>query len=315
MATPAAPDEGVVAGVGAARSDVVAVALERDGLVVTGSDAVSFVHGQVSADVSSLAVGDSAWSLLLEPQGKVAAWLRITRTADAELFVDVDAGWGESTLARLRRFLLRVDVVVEPVRRRGLALVGPRAADVADGASGVELSLAVDRRGLAGVDLFGPVDGPAPEPPDGVQRVGPEVLEVLRIEQGWPVMGRELDASTIPAEAGAWLIDTSVSFTKGCYTGQELVARVHHRGDNVPRHLRGLVIDGAVLPSPGAPVIAEGVERGAVTSAVVSPTLGGVPVALAMVHRRVELGADVEVDGATARVVDLPFVAPPPPNL
>ncbi|HMX08881.1 MAG TPA: hypothetical protein PKA87_15205, partial [Microthrixaceae bacterium] len=125
MATPAAPDEGVVAGVGAARSDVVAVALERDGLVVTGSDAVSFVQGQVSADVSSLAVGESTWSLLLEPQGKVAAWLRITRTADAELFVDVDAGWGESTLARLRRFLLRVDVVVEPVRRRGLALVGP----------------------------------------------------------------------------------------------------------------------------------------------------------------------------------------------
>ena len=92
-------------------------------------------------------------------------------------------------------------------------------------------------------------------------------------------------------------------------------ARVHHRGDNVPRHLRGLVIAGEVLPSPGAPVIAEGVERGAVTSAVVSPTLGGVPVALAMVHRRVELGADVEFDGATARVVDLPFVAPPPPNL
>ena len=99
------------------------------------------------------------------------------------------------------------------------------------------------------------------------------------------------------------------------YTGQELVARVHHRGDNVPRHLRGLVIAGEVLPSPGAPVIAEGVERGAVTSAVVSPTLGGVPVALALVHRRVELGADVEVDGATARVVGLPFVAPSAPNL
>jgi len=73
MATPATPDEGVVVAVGAARSDVVAVALERDGLVVTGSDAVTFVQGQVSADVSSLAVGDSTWSLLLEPQGKVAA--------------------------------------------------------------------------------------------------------------------------------------------------------------------------------------------------------------------------------------------------
>ena len=67
MPTSAAPDEGVVAGVGAARSDVVAVALERDGLVVTGSDAATFVQGQLSADVSSLAVGDSTWSLLLEP--------------------------------------------------------------------------------------------------------------------------------------------------------------------------------------------------------------------------------------------------------
>lgn len=286
---------------------VVACRTRRDVVVVRGDDAATYLQGQLSQDVVGLPTGESAWSFVLGPQGKVDGWGRVHRLADDAFEIDVDPGAGLEWEARLRRFLLRTraDIVVEP----DVAALAVRGTTVPGG-------LPTAGPSLVGSDLLrvAPDAWPASMPPDAVE-VGAAALEARRIRAGVPAWGREIDHDTIPATLGAWVVETSVSFTKGCYTGQELVARVHHRGDNVPRHLRGLVIDGAVLPSPGAPVIAEGVERGAVTSAVVSPTLGGVPVALAMVHRRVELGVDVEVDGATARVVDLPFVAPPPPNL
>jgi folate-binding protein YgfZ len=307
-------DEAAVAdGVSTARTDVAAFEYHRDVLRVSGADAVSYLQGQVSADVAALAVGQSAWSLVLEPQGKVDAWFRIARTGDTELLVDVDGGWGERTAARLRRFLLRVDVAIEPVERRCLALRGPLAAAVAADVTGADLVLDAEWRGLPGVDVFGPERAPSPVAPPAVPAPDPRALHVLRVEQGWPAMGHELDATTIPAEAGQWLIDSSVSFTKGCYTGQELVARVDSRGGNVPHHLLGVVLrpsDGEVaIPEPGAPVLTDGVERATVTSSAWSPTLGA-PIALCMLHRTVEVGADVEVGGVPAAVVELPFVQP-----
>ena len=95
--------------------------------------------------------------------------------------------------------------------------------------------------------------------------VGLDAYEAVRIECGVPAMGSELTERTIPAEAGQWVIDRSVSFTKGCYTGQELVARIDSRGGNVPRHLRGIVID-ADPPPVGGVVVADGVEVGTLTS-------------------------------------------------
>jgi folate-binding protein YgfZ len=138
-------------------------------------------------------------------------------------------------------------------------------------------------------------------------------IEVERIEAGVPRAGAELVDDVIPAELGQWMIDTSVSFTKGCYTGQELVARVDSRGGNVPRHLRGLVIEGEVVPPVGAELVADpsGTAKvvGTITSSARSPELG--PIALAFVHRTVEPPADVQVrwDGgqATAQVRDLPL--------
>ncbi len=155
--------------------------------------------------------------------------------------------------------------------------------------------------------------GPADEveAPAGVPAASIADYEVARIEAGVPVMGRELDESTIPAEAG--VVDRSVSFTKGCYTGQELVARIDSRGGNVPRRLRGIVVggDGGALPPIGATVHADGKEVGTVTSVVRSARLGA-PVALAYVRRAVEPPADVELrwDGGStpARVLALPLV-------
>jgi tRNA-modifying protein YgfZ len=105
--------------------------------------------------------------------------------------------------------------------------------------------------GVEGADLLGPDPAArrAPEPS------GPADLEALRIEAGVPVLGAELGPETIPAEAGAWVIEASVSFTKGCFTGQELVARIDSRGGNVPRPVRALRLDGDVVPPPGAEVL------------------------------------------------------------
>ncbi len=136
-------------------------------------------------------------------------------------------------------------------------------------------------------------------------------LEAARIEAGVPRTGAEITGDVIPAELGQRLIEQSVSFTKGCYTGQELVARIDSRGGNVPRHLRGLVLEGDQVPEPGAAVSVGDDVVGAVTSAVYSPRLGAA-IALAFIARRVEVpaAATVEVAGEPrpAEIRPLPLV-------
>src|ERR1700722_5923856 len=115
------------------RTDVGSVALDRDVLRVSGPDAVSYLQGQLSQDVAALAVGESADSLILTPQGKLDAFLRVSRIGDEELILDVEAGFGDAVAARLARFKLRVHVDIEPLPWRGVALRGPRAATAAAG--------------------------------------------------------------------------------------------------------------------------------------------------------------------------------------
>lgn len=291
----------------AARTSVAAIVGERDVVTVGGADATTFLQGQLSADVAALPVGGSTWSLLLEPQGKVDAWLRVWRTDDG-FVLDVDAGWGERTEQRLRRFLLRVDVSLVADRWQAVALRGPDSTSVDTAGCGAVLQAPVDWRGLAGVDLLGP-DVVAP---GGVVVLDGAEADALRVEQGWPAMGRELDDSVIPAEAGQWLVDASVSFTKGCYTGQELVARVDSRGGNVPRRLCGVLIEQHLADpdgiAAGDEVVHDGQVRGVLTSVACSPVLGGI-LGLVLLHRTVDLDAIVTVLGAETvegRVVDLP---------
>jgi folate-binding protein YgfZ len=267
-----------------------AVWLPRDVLRAAGPDAVSFLQGQLSQDVAALAVGASAWSFLLQPQGKVDALVRVTRTADDAMVIDVDAGWGEAVLARLNRFKLRVKADIEPVPWSCLAVRGTEPAGAVVGAPAFG----------TGGDLLG--DDIAV--PEGVALCSVEAYEVLRIEHGWPAMGSELTERTIPAEAG--IVDRAASFTKGCYTGQELVARIDSRGGNVPRRLRGVVIQGRA--GVGATVVVGGKEVGALTSASTSPSFPDATVALAYVQRDVEPGAVASVDGVAADVRSLPLV-------
>jgi len=289
------------------RTSLGAAPITRDVLRVHGPEAVEYLQGQLSQDVAALAVDESAPTLLLQPAGKVEAWLRITRLADDELLLDVDRGFGEAVHARLRRFLLRTKAELEPSTWGGLAVRGPGAYDVP--APPGALALAARWPGVDGVDLLGAGELAV----SGVPLVAVDALEALRVECGVPAMGAELTDATIPAEAGQWLIDASVSFTKGCYTGQELVARVDSRGGNVPRPLRGLRVDAGTSPVPPGATIARTDAPddavGTVTSTAVSPALG--PIALATVNRTVEPGTPVLLrwDGgeAPATVAALPL--------
>jgi folate-binding protein YgfZ len=288
----------------ALRQDVGAVRLRRDVIRAHGRDAVTYLQGQLSQDLGSLAVGDSTRAFLLEPQGKVVAWVRVTRTADEELVLDLDAGFAAPALERLERFKIRTDCTFEPFDWGCVAVRGPKTETVrAD-----SLALAAGWPGLEGVDLLGP-DVAIPE---NVRECGVDAYDAVRIEAGVPAMGAEITEATIPHEVGRWVVDGSVSFTKGCYTGQELVYRIDSRGGNVPRRLRGIVVGTNVLPPTGAEVMSGGKAVGTLTS-VGESLERRAPVALALVHRSVEPPADVELawagaDGVPARVEDLPLV-------
>ncbi len=310
----------------------------RDVLAVRGPDAEAYLQGQLSQDVAALAVGEAADSLLLEPDGKLSALLRVTRT-DAQGFVlDVEGGYGDAVAARLRRFLLRSKVELERLPWHCLSLRGEAVGEVAAGLLAVlaergVLALPFAWNGWTGLDLLGPDDvvlGPdAADLPAGLVACGADAVEACRIVSGVPAMGTELTGKTIAAEAG--LVDRTVSFTKGCYTGQELVARIDSRGSNVARRLVGVV--GPSGPETESAALAQGMTLhageapagdgaagdkvvGTVTAAAWSAELGAW-VALGYLHRAVGAPGPVRVrsgDGLggsrPARVEPLPLVVP-----
>jgi folate-binding protein YgfZ len=292
-----------------------AVPVHRDVVRVSGPDAEAYLQGQCSQDVSALVAGGSAESLLLSPQGKVEVYLRMTRRGDQEFLLDTDGGFGPAVVARLERFRLRMKVDLEPLDWACLAVRGPDAAPSVTGAPEVVLSVAW--AGLEGVDLLGPspAGGPGSWVAGSVVAAPPEAWEAVRIEAGVPVNGRELVDGTIAAEVG--LVERTVSFTKGCFTGQELVARLDARGSKVARRLCGLVLapsDPPVRDFEGAAALVGAVVRtadeahevGHLSSVAWSPRLQA-PVALATLHRRVTPPETVQVtweDDAGPHVVE-----------
>jgi folate-binding protein YgfZ len=310
-------DEGYLA----LREGFAALPLARDVLRVTGPDAESYLQGQTSQDVAKLEPGAWAWALVLQPQGKLDAFVRVSRRGPDDFLLDTDAGTGPSLLARLGRFKLRTKVGIEEVDWKVVAVRGaarplPRAlqgesdpilasAALANAMSdGATFIVPFAWGGLTGYDLFGPNVTLPPE----ATTVEAAAYEAVRVEAGFPRHGAELDERTIPAEAG--LVEAAVSFTKGCYTGQELVARIDSRGSNVPRRLRGLLLSGPAEaggrlfdlagPAPSERFGPEasgsgGKEVGRLTSVARSPRLGWV--ALGYVGRSVEVGATLAVRG------------------
>jgi folate-binding protein YgfZ len=285
--------------------------VDRDVLSATGPEAFTYLQGQCSQDLAPLSVGASTEALLLSPQGKVDALIRVSRVGDESFVLDTDAGCGDAARARLERFKLRTKVTIEPLQWACLSIRGPGATgrgapQPLDGAILVDV---VDVPGWSGFDVLGPARGGDPAlatwMPDRAVLCDDAAWEATRIEAGVPMGGREITESTIAAEVG--LVERTVSFTKGCFTGQELVARLDSRGSNVARRLCGVVVAGDGRPPVGATVwTTDGAhEVGTLTSAAWSPGHGAT-VALATLHRRVAPPENVEIrwdDAGSAHAV------------
>lgn len=300
----------------ALRDGIGAVGSPRDVVAVTGREAAEYLQGQCSQDLTGQKPGQALDALLLEPDGKLSALVRILLCHDGSYLVDVDRGWGDAVVARLLRFRLRTKVEIRAMEWPSVALRGTGTSDrngpaaallesslhaPSDDRSKEVWAVPVDWGGSVGLDLLGP--GARSAVPDGTRWCGEEAFSALRIESGIPAMGHELDPKTIAAEAG--LVDRCVSFTKGCYTGQELIARLDARGNRVARRLAGVVISAGFSPPDaglgsrrlvGGELWTEAGDRpkGSITSAAWCPGVGGWA-GIGYLHRSAEVPGPLEV--------------------
>ncbi|HEV7525521.1 MAG TPA: hypothetical protein VGP92_11175 [Acidimicrobiia bacterium] len=264
--------------------------LARDLVVVEGADATTFLQSLVSQDLDALAVGDAGHSLLLQPQGKLLVDFYIVHVDSDTWWCVCEGGFGAELASGLNRFKIRVKVEVTEVPVGALALRGVQPPSTPDSAVHV---FPVDWSGAEAFDAVGPVAAIAALS-DAIDAplLDSDAYELARVEAGIPRQGFDTDERTIPQEAGLELV--AVSFTKGCFVGQELVCRIDSRG-RVNRHLRRLrASDGALVR--GAAVTLDGKEVGEVTS-------GAGRVGLAMLRREVEPGTRVDA-GAVSAVVE-----------
>ncbi|WP_320669605.1 CAF17-like 4Fe-4S cluster assembly/insertion protein YgfZ [Patulibacter defluvii] len=295
-------------------------------LSLTGTEAAGFLTGQVTADIEAIAPGHGSYAALLTPKGKIVCDLRVLNL-DGELFLLCERVGLQSLFDQLRRHLIGFDAELhkQTLQRSLLSLIGPGAgALLGDAAAGLgpaehdHVAAEIGGRPVRlvrtaeGVDLLAAAeDGAAVLSAlreAGAVPVPEAAAEIVRVRAGRPRLGQEMDDGVMPAEVG--IVDRAVSFTKGCYVGQETVARLHWRG-RPNRHLRGLRLERSV--PPGTVLVADGREIGRVTTSVRSPVDG--PIALALVRREIEPGDRVTLrpaDGSptSARVVALPFDAP-----
>lgn len=268
-----------------------AARVDRDVVTVVGPDAGSFLQSLVSQDLGPVGVGEAVPALLLQPRGKLLVDFVARRQADDEWWCCCEGGFGSVLAAGLERFRIRVKAEVRVVPSSALAVRGADGAAITAAAAGTGVTaFPVRWGGEPAADLVG-----APDALDAVAAalrlpvVDVRAYEAARIEAGVPRLGADLDEDTIPQEAA--LDRDAVSFTKGCFIGQELVCRIDSRGhvNRLLRRLRG------GCPEVGAAVTVAGREVGRVTSAVDD-------VALAMIRREVEPGSVVEVGGSESRV-------------
>jgi folate-binding protein YgfZ len=284
---------------------------ETGKLLITGPQAAEFLDGQVSNDIARLEQGHGRYAALLTTKGRMVADLRILHRADGFLLLCERVAL-QALFDQMRRGLIGWDAVLEKrtLQLGLLSLAGPSADAVAQ-AAGLPVP-GPDEHAVAGpvvrtdlgVDVLPEAEQTAATLA-ALQRAGAEPVpeaaaEIVRVEHGRPRYGIDLDESVMPEEAG--IVDRAVSFTKGCYVGQETVARLHWKG-KPNRHLRGLRLDGPA--SAGDPVLAGDREVGHVGSVVRSPRRG--PLALAVLRREVAPGDRVTAGAATAEVVALPF--------
>lgn len=289
----------------------------RGMLLVTGSEAAEYLQGQLTNDIEALAPGEGCYAALLDRKGHMQADMRVLVVDGEKIWIDTEPEAIAAARRHLEMYKIGRDADVHDAgdERAVVSLIGPRSVELAGSAPLPEHcheEIAIDgiecpAVGTAlGIDLI-------PHAKDrerliaalaavGAPAVDPAAAEIIRIESGVPRFGSEMDTATMPAEAG--IVAAAVNFEKGCYIGQETVARLHYKG-KPNRHLRGLRLSAPA--SPGATLSLGEKEVGKLGGSCISPAHGAI--GLAIVRREAEPGAELLVgeDGVTARVVDLPF--------
>lgn len=308
-------------------------------LAVSGADRVRFLQGQLTNDVAGLDPAgprSGCHALVLTPQGRIVADLHVLARSD-ELWLETAAARAAAVLARLAKYVIADDVRIADLGAgwARFSIEGPRAhALLAAAAPGAALDLLPDAWAplrIAGVEALVAAFGWSGEPAfqlfvphaaeagarEALREAGakagaawgdPAALDVLRVEAGVPAAGAELGEEVLPAEAR--LVERTVSFTKGCYTGQEVVARMHSRA-RVGHLLVGLALvpeADASLPAPGAALLLAGAKVGELTSVARSPAAGAIALGyLRAAHA--EPDTELAYEGGRARVAALPFAA------
>jgi folate-binding protein YgfZ len=294
--------------------------LDRSGrgkLTVAGAEAAEYLQGQLSNEIKALDADRGCYALLLDPKAKIQADMRVLRLEDGKIWLDLEPEATEATLRHLRTYSIGRELEISDVGDRWAisSLIGP-ASDQIAGIGGLAPEHAQrhsDREGIEvlavatdlGLDLISRADQSGVLRRGlleaGAEQVSEDGAEILRVESGRPRLGREMGPGTMPAEAG--VVERAINFEKGCYIGQEPVARLHYRG-RPNRTLRGLRL-GAPAPA-GAAIRTEEREVGTIGTACISPANG--PIALAVIRREAGPGTTVEVEGgAGGEVVELPF--------
>lgn len=304
----------------------------RELLRITGEDRASFLHGMVTQDVKGLPVGTAAYTALITAKGAMVGDARLLKR-EPDLLLDTEPGLGAKVLEFLEKYLISEDAELhEATAEWGLLrLLGPRTAEVLAGVLGTasfeplaaNASRTVSLAGAEvllvgapafekhGVDVFVPRGaleavwkalvqaGGA----HGLKPLGFQALELLRVEAGVPRYGQDMVDTTIPLEAN---LTHAISYNKGCYIGQEVIARATFRG-HMNRKLAGLLL-GEVDAAPGTELRKGEKKVGWITSVVRSPAQGQ-RVALAYVHRdHLDPGTELTLaEGPTVKVAALPF--------
>jgi len=311
----------------------------RSRLCLTGADRQKFLNGQVTNNVKDLKVGEGCYAALVNAKGRMQSDLNLYVLED-EILLDVEPGYGAAVTQRLEKYIIADDVqVVDAAPHYGLLSVqGPKAIEVVrqldlgveaptklmsfvsrkDSRSGEIYLMKLARNGTGGFDLFVPAAalGAVAEKlvnaakANGGRACGWQALETARIEAGVPRFGVDMDEGNLPPETG--IEDRAISYTKGCYIGQEVIARIRTYGQ-VAKTLRGLRLADSikVLPQKGDKLYRGDKEVGYVTSALASPTLK-CNIALGYVRREHnQIGAELtwrtRAGESPARIVELPF--------
>jgi len=287
--------------------------------LLKGPDAAEYLQGQLTNEIEALSPNEGCYAALLNRKGHLQSDMRVLRLETGDIWLDFETGPAAAVFGHLRTYSIGREVEIEEATDAWAvtSLIGPRAAGIA-GVEGLGPEHAQRLRSWGGVevlavaadlglDLITRADQAAELRAllggKGAVEVGAEAAEVLRVESGRPRFGLDMDSGTMPAEAG--IVERAVDFEKGCYIGQETVARLHYRG-KPNRTLQGLRLSAPA--AHGVPLLHGDKRVGEIGTACISPAFG--PIALAVLRREARPGEPLAVgDDVTAKIAPLPFAA------